>query len=316
MVELLAQFFVPQWTPDAAHRNFWRYNKLLGWAHRPNEQGVFTHQDFSVTVTINSQGLRDKEYPLGRVAGKKRVLVLSDSYGWGFGVEDDEIFTELLEEKYPDWEIINASVSGYGTDQQYLYLKYWGLRYQPDVVLLLFGPNDVKNNKSIEQYMHNKPRFELINDKPVLTNYPVPRPYVRQRFAKYIVTETYFLAKVYHLSNMIENQLRAKKASANNHDLPSDKALTQVLLRSLNQLVEQNGAQLVVVSIPMQGKGLKNLLSTTFQAEGVPYLALDEALSNSPERLTFEHDEHWNARGHQVAAAAIEEFLINGGIFP
>ncbi len=316
LIELLARFFVPQWQPDAAHRNFWRYDELLGWAHRPYEQGIFDHQDFSVTVSINSHGLRDKEYSFERVEGKKRLLVLGDSMGWGFGVENHEIFSEVLEEKYPNREIINASVSGYGTDQQFLYLKDRGLQYQPDVVLLLFGPNDVENNQSIEEYIHNKARFELVEGELVLTNYPVPKPYLRQRIALYFVTETYFLARLYHLSNFIENQFRAGEASANNDDLRADYELTRALLLALNDLTEQNGAQLIVVSSPM-GQRLRDLLNTTLQPAGVPYLPLDETFSKIPESaITFEHDTHWNPTGHKIAAAAIEEFLLEVGVFP
>ncbi|HXV42487.1 MAG TPA: GDSL-type esterase/lipase family protein [Anaerolineae bacterium] len=316
LVELLARLFVPQWTPDTAHRNFWAYDDLLGWVHKPNRQGTFEQIDFSVNVSINSDGLRDKEYPLARTQGKKRLLVLGDSFGWGFGVENDEIFSELLEKRHPDWEIINASVSGYGTDQQLLYLKQRGMQYQPDVVLLLFHPNDVANNSHSEQYVHNKARFQLMDGELVLTNYPVPKPSFRQRAFQYIVGNTYFFGRLYRVSNLIESQWRpARAAPAVKKDNRADYMLTTELLLTLNDLVKQNGAQLVVVSVPISNKSLKNLLRDTLQAAEIPYLPLDEALANSPEPVTFEHDEHWNPAGHKIVATTIENFLVDLNIF-
>src|SRR4030095_12115366 len=101
--------------------------------------------EFSVEVSINSHGQRDDEYPVERT-GKRRMFVLGDSLGWGFGVELHERFSERMEDIHPDWEIINASVSGYSTDQELLYLQHQGMVFAPDVVLLLFHPNDFEGN--------------------------------------------------------------------------------------------------------------------------------------------------------------------------
>ena len=127
-VEISARMFFPEWAPTREERvKFWIHSELLGWEHTPNQQGRFNHRDFSVDVAINSHGMRDDEYSIERT-DKKRMLVLGDSFGWGFGVEHQERFSEMLEKKHRNWEIINASVSGYGTDQQYLFLREKGMR--------------------------------------------------------------------------------------------------------------------------------------------------------------------------------------------
>lgn len=41
------------------------------------------------------------------------MLILGDSFGWGYGVEHHERFSKILEEAHPDWEIISASVTGF-----------------------------------------------------------------------------------------------------------------------------------------------------------------------------------------------------------
>jgi len=123
LAEGAARLIFPKWVPDRQDRvNFWRYDALLGWSQTPNQEGRLNHPEFSVDIRINSLGLRDDEYPVERTA-KRRMLVLGDSFGWGFGVEQEQRLTEIIEGLHPEWEIINASVSGYGTDQEFLYLR-------------------------------------------------------------------------------------------------------------------------------------------------------------------------------------------------
>ena len=64
MLELGSRLFTPQWAPRDADRNFWAYDETLGWAHSPNQRGTFRHPDFAVDVSINSDGMRDREYSI------------------------------------------------------------------------------------------------------------------------------------------------------------------------------------------------------------------------------------------------------------
>jgi len=69
------------------------------------------------------------------------LVVLGDSFAWGFGVEDEQMFTRIVErESDPPVELVNLGVSGYGTDQQYLLWLELGQRFQPDRVLILVTP--------------------------------------------------------------------------------------------------------------------------------------------------------------------------------
>src|SRR5262245_37658747 len=89
LVEGISRVALPQWAPEHAERAFWAYDSLLGWAQRPNQDTRFVHQDFAVRITTNAAGLRDRDYSLDRVPGRHRLLVLGDSFAWGFGVERD-----------------------------------------------------------------------------------------------------------------------------------------------------------------------------------------------------------------------------------
>lgn len=326
LAEVAARVVVPQWAPPGAQRvTFWVYDDLLGWAHQPNQHGRFVHQDFNIDVKINSDGLRDDGYDLKRNE-KKRMLVLGDSFGWGFGVEHDQRFSEVLEKKHADWEIINASVSGYGTDQEYLYLKERVLKYKPDVVLLLFFVNDFHNNVENEEYWYFKPFFDPSEQGLHLRNVPVPKASVRQKLDRFFLGRTYLFARLYRAATLASASAvrivrhrqaeRGESAKVKGRDLaqPDSYLVTLEIIKSMNDLSRKNGARFVLVSAPMREKERVALhgLSTK---ENIAYLPLDSYFASSREKLSFPHDHHWNSTGHETAARAIEHLLEDLNIF-
>ena len=155
---------------------FWVYHPVYGWAHRPGQEGRFKMASFDTRVSINRQGLRDQDYPFERSTAP-RLLVIGDSLAWGFGVDRNEIFTERIEASLPQTEVINAAVSGYSTDQELLWLEKEGVRYRPDLVLVLVSGNDIPMNmKGRVYYKYYKPYFTW-NDAEglMLKQVPVPR---------------------------------------------------------------------------------------------------------------------------------------------
>ena len=154
---------------------FWRYDSLLGWAHQPGQHGVFTKSQFRIHVRINEKGLRDREHSYERPDNMKRILVLGDSFAWGFGVEENYRFSELLETS-ADIEVINTGVSGYSTDQELLWFSSEGIKYETDLVILVFCGNDEKMNH-LQRVFHvyNKPRFTIEDNRLTLKGVPVPQ---------------------------------------------------------------------------------------------------------------------------------------------
>lgn len=97
---------------------------------------------FNTRFTTNSKGLRDKEYDYRKPPGVQRILILGDSFTWGFGVNDDEIYTEILESMLDSTEVINFGVTGFNIAQEFLYLKKEGIKYEPDIVIVGLALND------------------------------------------------------------------------------------------------------------------------------------------------------------------------------
>jgi hypothetical protein len=90
------------------------------------------------TVTTNAQGFRSPEF----VAGKPVIAVIGDSMTFGFGVQDDETNPAVLQEAFPDYQVINAGVSGYNLDQEVAAYERKVAPFNPSLVILEFVVND------------------------------------------------------------------------------------------------------------------------------------------------------------------------------
>lgn len=119
----------------------------LGRWNIPNANAVVHRSEYTMEVHINSKGLRGPEKDYAKAPGILRVLMLGDSFTFGTGVEENESFVSLLQQKLPhEMEIINGSAPGSSTQDVYRFLTLEGVRYSPDAVILCFFQNDIQDN--------------------------------------------------------------------------------------------------------------------------------------------------------------------------
>lgn len=349
LFEVGARLFVRAWAPQHGVRNFWMQDPLLGWVHVPSTQGRHVHLDFEVDVATNRQGFRDDPVSFERIPGQRRVLFLGDSFGFGYGVERGELLADLLEDSFPDTEFVNASVAGYGTDQQLLFFRERGYRYAPDLVLYLFHPNDVEDNNAARRYRYPKPQFLFDSEgKLQLTGVPVPTLSLREKFGRFLQQRTYILYRVWNWRDPLQDAWQGWQAKADTRvatptpaanpsprtavphtrewteiDGPTrppkpgrnqDFRVSRALIEALHDETRHHDTRLAVVSIG-GAPDPRELLTATLLRIGVPYLALDDTFANNKAVVyKFQHDPHWNPAGHALAADAVEQWLRDEGL--
>ena len=106
----------------------------------------------SIQMT-NSEGFRDRERVFDRASSAPRILALGDSFTYGAGVSYDVIFARVLETALqshaPGTEVINLGVPGWDPSEELHLLEIYGMRFQPDVVMLnLFVGNDIMRRRN------------------------------------------------------------------------------------------------------------------------------------------------------------------------
>jgi hypothetical protein len=303
---------------------FWKYHPLWGWHHDPGQHGIFESAEFRIAVSINQKGLRDRDYSYERTSEKKRILVLGDSFVWGFGVEQDQIFTEQLEDLLPNVEVINAGVSGYSTDQELLWLKSEGVKYDPDLgILVVRGIDDSLNHLERVYVVYYKPRFTFgENGHLELQNVPVPQAsaferslYLGRRHSSLVnfliqnVRPT-ILQKLHGQGSFETQKLETFRES----DASEQFTLTLALIDEIRRVAETENAQLMIVTNSIFW--WPHQLDATYEElvralrDNYPYVIDIEASTGySSAQMTIPHDGHWNQDGHRFVAEQLLKFI-------
>jgi hypothetical protein len=95
-----------------------------------------------VPVTINQRGLADLERPYAKGAGEVRVILLGNQLADGLTAERDDRLANRLSNmadrrRGARLAVINAAIEGYATGDELRWLREEGIRYSPDVVVLI-----------------------------------------------------------------------------------------------------------------------------------------------------------------------------------
>lgn len=137
ILELAVRVISPQ--SDLRRRDlFFRYEPFIGFEGIPNKKGVFATKSFKTTVSLNKEGYRDYNHNKINAQNKFRIITLGDSFTWGHGVNNGDIYMKVLEEIDPKIETIN--MGGSGGDPPISLKAYMkrGIRYEHNVVMLGF----------------------------------------------------------------------------------------------------------------------------------------------------------------------------------
>ena len=265
------------------------YDPQLGWRNIAN----WNASTFGQELVTNSKNLRDREYEFAKPDDGKRILVLGDSFAWGYGVANNDIFTEVLETRFArdqmPVEVINTGVSGWGTDQQYLFFANEGIKYTPDIVVLAFylGNDPINCTRSIQYGLH-KPVF--IDLKLSLANVPVPKPSATdaKRIDSKVERHTLAVRIIEELAKKcksIQAELVVMKFGV--FQSPNHPAVRQANL-DFERKLQRIQAQLHYLD-----------LDAEFQKQGLSFTQLTEGVD----------DGHWNAFGHRMVADILRQFL-------
>ena len=161
--------------------NFYPRDPVLGWILPTNSESMQAGCGQHYLFKTNSYGLRDKDYVLAKPKSTFRILCLGDSITEGAGVNNDETFPKVLEKDLnaipgrSSVEVLNGGVLDYGTEQEYLFLKEKGLKYNPDMVILGYYLNDARgflpskaiNIKGYKEIV-NRSKFLYLLDRMIM----------------------------------------------------------------------------------------------------------------------------------------------------
>jgi hypothetical protein len=278
---------------------------LLGYKH-PDSVTYMLGAD---QVKINAHGLRDEDVPYVKSGDEKRLLVLGDSVTFGWGVSQGESFTDRMEFQLHKqhgrrWQVINAGVNGYNTEQEAAFLRVEGMRYSPDYVLLVYVSNDV--DPVLDPNMTTWRRYPSWPSS-------LPEAIDRLRQLSYLFQMTKLFTR------MGEMDLARAAATTDNdvHSGPDIRSLTghpgwqysKAALLDISQQCKDAGIPFMVGLYSSLDGGFDPPFITELQESGIDTIHLQPAWKDVPEDRAHVSriDSHPSALVHEKLA----EYLVN-----
>jgi len=312
--------------PEMANplNSFHDSDPALGWRGKPSIRMRFHRPDFDALVENGPDGWRRPDPPPPAQPVEK-VLFLGDSFTWGWGVNQGEVFTDELQRRLPpSIGVYNRGVNAFGTAQEYLLMQRELANGHYDKVVVMFFFNDVHNN--IDGRHGRRPYFTVANGRLQPANQPaVPLMSPLTRFLKdHIWTIQLITSQFNALRDRFEGDESDDAEGAGGPDLDAHTLAgadeTTRLLAAMQQLAREHGAELYVVWVPHRSeleqqpsampfiRAVHTLVAESCRSAGIPFIDLTQPFydrTRAGARLIFPHDEHWNADGHRLAAEAL-----------
>jgi lysophospholipase L1-like esterase len=303
----------------------------IGGLERPHSHDVISGRDFSAPFRTDGYGFRNA-WPWPEQAD---IVVVGDSFVFGYGVADTEAWPALLAQALPQARVINLGLSGAGPQQYLRIYETFGVSLQPKVLVVgLLLINDFWDAAMFDRWVkaHTEEHYLVWRSRPY--HFTLSRPLASLKNALRQYSYVYNLARnayrawrkggAIHLEQTDGTRLQLVPsfvAQAASMGQPARREFQLVLqaLVDLQTLARQHGTSVLVVIqpakeevyLPLLSKPVADLsapLRLALDAQGIAYLDVTAAFqqcARTGERLFFEVDGHINKQGHRLLAQEV-----------
>lgn len=322
-VEVVLRLLRPEvsyaYVPQAIYISHFRPSSVLPFELKPNIRSRFSMLEFDTTVITNSLGLRSPELDKSR----PRLLVMGDSFTFGFGVENDESFCAVAEKSLEGrLAVVNAGFAdGFSPDCYALWLKLHKAEIEPKAILICFFQNDYSDVNSLSWFREGKlqaaddplPPDRIESPGNIVTADGAWLP--NSRIGRLPAWVRRAIKSSYTLAVFRDRCLRDEKQT--NWGPTNNAAETDAkFLRSLDHLKAAAGKTPMIFYIISRKDDTKPSYMDELLAKFAKQhdIAL---LSNRADFVAtdfFVRDTHWNAQGHAKAGRYLAEQLNRLGV--
>lgn len=239
----------------------------------------FNNIEFETTLSFDNYG-RYSDHPISY--NNNAIIVLGDSHAMGWGVNDQDTFSAILEKKI-NRPVYNLAVAGYGTPRELIRLEKSNLINEAETIIIQYCYNDYGENKDfvINTDDQAKEKFDIVGKSK-------PMSFLKK------------LRKSFRYSLTIPIDIITNKNQLmdfdNHQDLFESKLLESNILKDKNIIIIYvNGYDMKFSNFP-EGKS-KNF-------DNLNYYDFDIG-----ERYTFQIDGHLNERGHNYIAEELYKII-------
>lgn len=281
---------------------FFTKHPSLGYTHIPGQFKVTLGSDYSFQASHLPNTLRITR-PLASYGGssqKPEIWVFGCSFTYGWSLNDEQTYPWLLQERLPEYEIINFGVNGYGTTHSLIQLRQaLESTRPPKVVVLAYADFHDERNTFVRMWR------KLV--APMNKLGPLAQPYARLgpdgslRYSLAEVEYTGFpLMSHSALVHFLEGMWNRVE-----HKLHRSHQVSEALVMEMASLARKHDVKFVLASIAPD----RRMLEFTKQ-NGIPGVDISVDISAS-EYNNLPHDSHPSAIANIKYADKLEPFLKN-----
>lgn len=330
----------PSAAAEAKRRICWKTDTVVHHLNCPDFTGFNTNAygEFAISFTTNSMGLLNRETTHAKPARTQRILVLGDSMVEAMQVSMHERFTSLLEDSLNEravpirYEVINAGTSSYSPLVEYVYLRTMGLRFNPDLVIVVLASNDVRDDA-----FYATLAVWGTDGMPERIPFPQPKSGIWLRLERRLRSRLQFYNFLRTTGARLWQRYVAGPDDIVDDRTPREREaweITRRALKGIKELAYTGGVKLLVVSVPVntqvsdepvgnfypdrlriRGTRLQELIARICLEEEIPFLDLLPYFATAQERpLFFPYDGHLTPVGHRMLARVLTSYLETAGL--
>jgi hypothetical protein len=358
IAEFIVRLVAPQ-RPDSV-RPLYVPDDTLVFKLRKNLSIIYSQFEFVVAESTNSIGLRDREVG-PKVAGSYRILGLGDSDSYANGVNLGETYWKQLEaclnlSPGKQTDVINCAVPGYTLLQEVRFLKKYGIKLQPDAVIVgFYCGNDFTDSYELID-PSGKPRVRVSDAGFLVSWKPADSVYYGGGLRGRLLPIRKFLATRSQLYIFLRNRLSEFLSRIGLRSVPPPPdfcakefskttrkgwELDQRLFLELKDFIREHNLRLIVVILPESYQIYQDtwnrylnafhidpnlydldkpqkLLAEFFRKNQIECVdALPELRSVGKQiRVCYPIDAHLTPAGHRVVAHALCEYISKNPMPP
>lgn len=278
---------------------FFRKHPILGYSHYPGRFAVTLSSGYSFNVTHLPNTLRITR-PIDSYKESERkeeIWIFGCSFTHGWTLNDDETYPWLLQERFPEHDVINFGVSGYGTIHSLSQFRDALKTRTPKVVVLAYaGFHDQRNTFSRIRRKEIAPWNKLG---------PLVQPYARlnkEGDLEYLFADVEYpeFPMMKHLALAHYIEIKYNRFESERHQ---SHAVSEALVEEMAKLAKKSEVKFIVANISKERAMLDFAEEKRIQNIDI---SVDLDLTENTNRP---HDYHPSAIANKKYADKLENFL-------
>jgi hypothetical protein len=315
------------------HGIYGAYHPQLGYTLQKNLRHIrlFYPGQLDYTVDTNAYGFRGPDWDLS--ANRKNVVILGDSFAFGWGVQWEQTIGKILEKELqkadPAYQVINLAMPAWDIDTIIRSFELYKDVLKPVAVVYVFCPNDmlagIKKISATEYDIEYHPHPDDEKNYETMLARQQPGYWSWDKFFRRSYVKAYH-ARV--LRRLFDKRIKASLSMdkpPTGFDFPPpmdapaestlDKDHKDFMLYCLNRLRKDAGSSHLYI-IDTSDKSILYLKDKSDNRrwvlrefseknkKSVSFIDFESCVRNTPDGRKFylDYDDHWSAAGHAAAA--------------